>query len=332
MICLWPVSHACFCRLPPMAFLGKKVLPDLGFSWAHQVLPLIGRLISNLVTCACREEGVPKGCCAWQSLPSPALCASSEHLCLSEKQGPGTDCSVLLPCRARSCLRAQQSESVLGFRPAPATGVMSWVGSARPSPARGAEGWRAGECRSSMGFTLAPLGENMSLIRPWPACMAPRFLVAYGTEVFPPLLKLRWPGEPWCALSPGFGCELSSGLEAAPALPWGTAGRERPRGDLAAVVASGRGVPGLSWALRWPAGLKVCLGKSWWAGLPGTQAGELRLAGPHQGDRVPRPAVVGWHRGVPLLNRCFAVLFSQLLVFFWWYPVPPADPSGWDVC
>lgn len=178
--CLWPVGHACLCLLPTpsVAFLGKKALPDLGFSWVYQVLPLIGRLISNLVTCACREGGVPKGCRAWQSLPSPALCASSEHLCVSEKRVPGTDCSVLLPCRARSCLRAQQSESVCGFRPAPTTGVMSWVGSAQPPLAMRAEGWRTREPHSSTGVMLAPLGENTSVIHPWAARVAPRFLVA----------------------------------------------------------------------------------------------------------------------------------------------------------
>lgn len=88
-------------------------------------------------------------------------------------------------------------------------------------------------------------------------------------------------------------------------------------------MASGRGVLGLSWALQCLAGLKVPLVKSWWAGLPGTQAGELRLAGPHRGDRVPRPAVVNWHRGVFLLNQYFSVLFSQLLIFL----VIPSAPS-----
>lgn len=39
---------------PPRLSWEKKALPDLDFSWAPQVLPLIGRLISNLVTGACK--------------------------------------------------------------------------------------------------------------------------------------------------------------------------------------------------------------------------------------------------------------------------------------
>lgn len=46
---------------PPWPSWEKKVLPDLDFSWVPQVLPLIGRLISNLVTCACKGRRCPKG-------------------------------------------------------------------------------------------------------------------------------------------------------------------------------------------------------------------------------------------------------------------------------
>lgn len=42
------------------------------------------------------------------------------------------------------------------------------------------------------------------------------------------------------------------------------------------------------------------------------QAGELHLAGLQQGEWLPRPAGLGWHREIPLLSHCFFFL----LLFF----------------
>lgn len=58
---LCPASHVFLSSSPPWLSWEKKVLPDLDFSWALQVLPLIGRLISNLVTSACKGRRRPKG-------------------------------------------------------------------------------------------------------------------------------------------------------------------------------------------------------------------------------------------------------------------------------
>lgn len=96
---------------PPWLSWEKKVLPDLDFSWVPQVLPLIGRLISNLVLA--REEGIPKGRCAWWSLTSPASYVSPQQHYFSEEQVLQTDCSVLVLSSGESCLQAQHSVSLL---------------------------------------------------------------------------------------------------------------------------------------------------------------------------------------------------------------------------
>lgn len=56
----------------------KRALPDLDFSWAPEVLPLIGRLIFKSLVLA-GEKGVPKGRCACWFLTSPALDVPSQQ-------------------------------------------------------------------------------------------------------------------------------------------------------------------------------------------------------------------------------------------------------------
>lgn len=48
------------------------------------------------------------------------------------------------------------------------------------------------------------------------------------------------------------------------------------------------------------------------------QAGELHLAGLQQGEWLPRPAGLGWHREIPLLSHCFFLLlfFSSVNFVF----------------
>lgn len=48
------------------------------------------------------------------------------------------------------------------------------------------------------------------------------------------------------------------------------------------------------------------------------QAGELHLAGLQQGEWLPRPAGLGWHREIPLLSHCFFFYyyFFHLLILF----------------
>lgn len=89
----------------------RKALPHLDSSWAPQVLLSIGRLISNLVSCACMGRRCPKGslCLAVRDQPC-LICVLSASLFV-RRVSPANRLLVL--SSGESCLQAQHSGSLL---------------------------------------------------------------------------------------------------------------------------------------------------------------------------------------------------------------------------
>lgn len=125
---------------PAMAFLGRESAAC--FCWAPQVLPLIGRLISNLVTCACKGRRCPKGLLCLGVPDKPCLIhVFPAHMCRPSHPifQKSNSCRLIALCLVFVVGKAACKPSTLalcpgelGVKSVSVVGVMSWTSSASP--------------------------------------------------------------------------------------------------------------------------------------------------------------------------------------------------------